>query len=143
MQNTVFVYTNLDTLVTAKISTTKVLLLLSTLLWIPLFWDWSYLRRDTTYWTALARIFINTKAGCETGSKFTTNRSSHPEVLLGKGVLENAANLQENTHAEVWFQSSCCSFIEITLRHGCSPVNLLHIFRTPFSKSTSGWLLLQ
>ena len=27
-----------------------------------------------------------------------------------------------------------CNFIEIALRHGCSPVNLLHIFRTPFSK---------
>ena len=25
---------------------------------------------------------------------------------------------------------------------GCSPVNLLHIFRAPFSKNTSGWLLL-
>ena len=24
----------------------------------------------------------------------------------------------------------------------CSPVNLLHIFRTPFTKNTSGWLLL-
>ena len=33
------------------------------------------------------------------------------------------------------------NFIEITLRHGCSPVNFLHIFRTPFSKNTSGWLL--
>ena len=33
-------------------------------------------------------------------------------------------------------------FIEITLRHGCSPVNLLHIFRTPFIKNTSGLLLL-
>ena len=31
---------------------------------------------------------------------------------------------------------------EIPLRHGCSPVNLLHIFRTPFPKNTSGWLLL-
>ena len=28
-----------------------------------------------------------------------------------------------------------------TLWHGCSPVNLLHIFRTPFPESTSGWLL--
>ena len=28
------------------------------------------------------------------------------------------------------------------LWHGCSPVNLLHIFRTPFLKNTSGWLLL-
>ena len=35
------------------------------------------------------------------------------------------------------------NFIEITLRHGCSPVNLLHNFRTPFSKDTSGWLLLK
>ena len=29
-----------------------------------------------------------------------------------------------------------------TLRHGCSPVNLVHIFRPPFPKNTSGWLLL-
>ena len=26
--------------------------------------------------------------------------------------------------------------IEITLSHGCSPVNLLHIFRTPFRRNT-------
>ena len=34
------------------------------------------------------------------------------------------------------------NFIEIALRQECSPVNLLHIFRTPFLKNTSGWLLL-
>ena len=34
------------------------------------------------------------------------------------------------------------NFIEIALRHECSPVNLLHIFRTPLTKNTSGWLLL-
>ena len=28
----------------------------------------------------------------------------------------------------------------IILRHGCSPVRLLHIFRTPFAKNTSGRL---
>ena len=33
-------------------------------------------------------------------------------------------------------------FIEIAPRHGCSPVNFLHIFRTPFPRNTSGWLLL-
>ena len=32
-----------------------------------------------------------------------------------------------------------CNF---TLQHGCSPVSLLHIFRTPFPKNTSGRLLL-
>ena len=35
-----------------------------------------------------------------------------------------------------------CNFIEVALRHGCSPVNLLHIFRTPFLRNTSKGLLL-
>ena len=35
-----------------------------------------------------------------------------------------------------------CNIIEITLCYGCSPVNLLHIFRTSFPKITSRWLLL-
>ena len=35
-----------------------------------------------------------------------------------------------------------CNFIEIALRHGYSPVNVLCIFRTPSPKNTSGRLLL-
>ena len=35
------------------------------------------------------------------------------------------------------------NFIEITLRYGCSPVNFLHIFRTPFHKNISGRQLLK
>ena len=35
-----------------------------------------------------------------------------------------------------------CIFIEISLRHECSPVNLLYIFRIPFPKDTSEGLLL-
>ena len=34
-----------------------------------------------------------------------------------------------------------CKFIEIARWHGCSPVNLLHIFRTPFYNNTYGKLL--
>ena len=34
------------------------------------------------------------------------------------------------------------NFIEITLQHGCSPVDLHHIFRTPFPKNTSEVLFL-
>ena len=34
------------------------------------------------------------------------------------------------------------NFIEITLRHGFSPVNLLHTFKTRFPRNTSGRLLL-
>ena len=36
------------------------------------------------------------------------------------------------------FDKVARNFIEIALRHGCSPVNLLHIFRTPFPKNTTG-----
>ena len=64
-------------------------------------------------------------------------RSSNPEVFLGKGVLEICRHLQENTHVDV--QNN---FIEIALRNGCSPVNLPHISRTPFTKNASGRLLL-
>ena len=39
-------------------------------------------------------------------------------------------------------RSTDVRFIEIALRHGCSPVNLLHIFRTTFLKNTSGGLFL-
>ena len=34
-----------------------------------------------------------------------------------------------------------CNFIEIALRHGYSPVNLLHIFGISFPKNTCGGLL--
>ena len=39
-------------------------------------------------------------------------------------------------------ENMLCNFIEIALRHGCSPVTLLHIFRTHFLKNSSGGLLL-
>ena len=70
-------------------------------------------------------------------------RSSHPEVFLKKGVLK-ICNKFTGEHPcrsaiSIKLQSN---FIEITLRHGCSPVNLLPYFRTPFTKKISGWLLL-
>ena len=40
------------------------------------------------------------------------------------------------------FNKGASNFIEIILRHGCSSVNLLRIFRTPFLKNTPGWLFL-
>ena len=71
-------------------------------------------------------------------------RSSHPEVFLGKGILKICSKCTGEhscrSAISIKLQSSC---FEITLWHGCSPVNLLHIFRTPFSKNTSGQLLLE
>ena len=74
----------------------------------------------------------------------TKNKSNHPEVFLGKGILKICSKFTgEHTCRSAISIKLLCNFIEIALRHGCSPVNLLHIFRTPFLKTTSGWLLLK
>ena len=71
------------------------------------------------------------------------NRSNHPEVFLGKGVLKICSKFaREHPWRSVVSIKLLCSFIEITFRHECSPLNLLYIFRTPFSKNNSGWLFL-
>ena len=70
-------------------------------------------------------------------------RSSYPEVFLRKGVLKICSKLTgKHQCRSVISIKLLWNFIEITLRHGCSPVNLLHIFRTPFPKNTSEQLLL-
>ena len=51
--------------------------------------------------------------------------SSRPRVFLGKSVLKMCSKFT-------------LQFTEIALPHGCSPVSLLHIFRTTFPKNTSG-----
>ena len=59
--------------------------------------------------------------------------------VLRKSCSENMQQIYRRTPMPK------CDFNKValhTLRHGCSPVNLLHIFRTPFSENTSGRLLL-
>ena len=73
-----------------------------------------------------------------------SHRSSYPEVFLWKSVLKICSKFtRENPCRNVISIKLLCNFIEIALRHGFSSVNLLHIFRTPFHKSTSGQLLLK
>ena len=70
-------------------------------------------------------------------------RSSRPDMFLGKGVPETWSKFVGEhpcrNGISIKLQSN---FIEIALQHGCSPVNLLHIFRTPFPRNTFGCLLL-
>ena len=71
-------------------------------------------------------------------------RSSRSEVFLGKGVLKICSKFTgEHPCRSVISIKLQSNFIEMTLRHGCSLVNLLHIFRTPFPRNTSRWLLLK
>ena len=74
---------------------------------------------------------------------FPVFRSSSPEVFLGKSILKLCCKFtREHPCLTVISRKLQSNVIEIGLRYGCSPVNLLHIFRTPFPKNTSGWLLL-
>ena len=70
-------------------------------------------------------------------------RSGRPEVFLGKGLLRICRKITGEHPCQIAISIKLlCNFIEIRLRHRCSPVNLLHIFRAPFLKNISGRLLL-
>ena len=75
---------------------------------------------------------------------FSETNNSKEQKQLSRGVLikrfsENIQQIYRSTP----MPKLLSSFIEITLRHGCSPVNLMHIFRAPFLKNTFGRLLLK
>ena len=71
-------------------------------------------------------------------------RSSRTKVFLGKDVLKICSKFTgEHPWRSVISIKLQSNFIEIALRHGYYPVNLLHIFRTHFPKNTPGWLLLK
>ena len=70
-------------------------------------------------------------------------RSSPLEMFLGKGVLKICSRFPgEHLFWSVISIKLQSNFIEIVLRYGCSPVNYLHNFITPFRKNTSGGVLL-
>ena len=71
-------------------------------------------------------------------------RSSHPNVLVRKGVLKTCGKFtREHPCRSVITIKLQSNFIEIAPRDGCSPVNLLRIFRTLFHRNTSDWLFLE
>ena len=69
-------------------------------------------------------------------------RNSRLGVLLEKGVLKIRSKFTEEHPCQSTISIKLlCNFIDIAFWHECSPVNLLHIFRTPFSKNSPGMLL--
>ena len=111
---------------------------------ISLFWFLclsSFLPMESMFWSIRS---ANTSVSIVFNLIFRYNaRSSRPEVLLGKDVLKICSKFTgEYPCRSVISIKLLCNFTEITLRHGCSPLNLLDTFRTPFFKNTSGWLLL-
>ena len=98
-----------------------------------------------TIFLLIVNNFISQRNTYNTSSKrLKSSRSSHPEVFLGKGVRKICRKFTgEHPCRSAISIRLLCSFIEIALRHGCSPANLLHILRTPFLKNTSEQLLLE
>ena len=70
-------------------------------------------------------------------------RRSSPEVFLGKGVLKICSKFTgEHSYRKVNWIKLQSNFIQITLRHRCSPVNLLYNYRAPLYKNIYEGLLL-
>ena len=64
-------------------------------------------------------------------------------MFLRKGVLKICSKFTREHPCQSLISIKLQSnFIEIKLWYRCSPVNLLHVFRTSFLKDTSGRLLL-
>ena len=75
--------------------------------------------------------------------KSATNQKQSAKSLLNENVLKICSKFTaEHPCRSTISIKLLCNFFKIALQHGYSPVNLLHIFRTTFSKNTSGWLLL-
>ena len=73
----------------------------------------------------------------------STFRNSRPEVFCKKDVVKICSKFKgEHPYQNAISIKLQSNFIEITIRHGCSPVNLPHLLRTPFPKNSSGWLLV-
>ena len=67
----------------------------------------------------------------------------HPfRNILEESCSKNMQQIyRETPMPQCDFNKVASNFTEIALRHGCSPVNLLYIFRIPFPRNSSGWLL--
>ena len=87
--------------------------------------------------------YASSKIKSKIGKAFVVEaRRHHLEVFL-RGVLKICTKFTgEYLYRSVISIMFLCNFIEMALRYGCSPVSLLHIFRTPFPWNSSGWLLL-
>ena len=96
------------------------------------------------YLKALVNLYKSVSSTWKYALKWKRYNINHPEMFLGEGALKICIKFTgEHPCRSVISIKLKSNFIEITLRHGCSPVTLLHIFRTTFPKNISGGVLLK
>ena len=109
-------------------------MLLEILVKIVLIWLWAFHMEFSSIYTSknLMTVPLSTVIPSINISENFVGMKRYLEVRwnIAHLVLSVLTKLQSN-------------FTEMKLRHGCSPVNLLHILRTPFPKNGSGVLLLK
>ena len=81
-----------------------------------------------------SKLHLNIRVSTKLQKNFVENRSSHPEVFLRKNVLKICSKFTGDPCRRTISIKLLCNFIEITLGHGCSPVNLLRMFQNTFSE---------
>ena len=104
----------------------------------------SPLERSVFFFTAPVSSFLTGKPPILHAIATTKHRGNPPKVFYGKGVMKICSKFAiEDLCQSMTSITLSCNFIEITFRHGCSIINLLHIFRTPFPWNNSGGLLVK
>ena len=94
----------------------------------------TFLNKLVYYFLVQSTLNENALFPCKTA--LSKARNSHPGVFLRKGVLKLCCKFtgEHSCREVIWIWN----FTEIALQHRWFPVNLLHIFITPFPKNTSG-----
>ena len=108
---------------------------------VNFFFHFSYnsLFPNTIHLTAVKGMIF-----CKRTGIFCITLQKQPSTgVLTKKYSENMQQIYKRTPMPKEISIKLfCNFLEIALWHGCSPVNLLHIFRTLFNENTNGGLLL-
>lgn len=95
------------------------------------------------YWRSFAQNCLRSTKFLDSMVFLLKNSESNPSMMFFEKVVLKISNKSIAKHPcrcaiSIHLQSN---FIKLTFRHGCSPVKLTHVFRTPFAKNISGGLL--
>ena len=104
-----------------------------------LFWKYAANLQDTS-----AKVRFLVPVNIENDDNLILIQKELSVVVLIESCSKNMQQIYRGRPMPKCFSIKLQSdFIEITLRHGCSPVYLLHIFRTRATKNTSGEFFLK
>ena len=106
---------------------------------ISMIHKWSTVRAFFAFWLDSKGFQLrrHTKISISISNHYLIDIINPPKVLFRKDVPKICRKfIGSKNQAEVWLTQ------KIALWHGCSPINSLYIFKTPFKEDNCGGLLL-